>query len=82
MTNVDNYYNMAINSFFVIILKIVFVGLMLILIRVTVPRIKIESLTKLGWLLVLGLLMLSSTVFLLTFWLSIIWLKVYFLFLN
>lgn len=45
------------------ILKIVLIVLIIILIRVTVVRLKLESLGKIGWIIIIGLVLTSIIFF-------------------
>lgn len=45
------------------ILKIVLIILIIILIRVTVVRLKLESLGKIGWIIIIGLVLTSIVFF-------------------
>ncbi len=48
-----------LSVYFFKIVKVVFVIISIILIRVTVVRLKIESLGKIGWIIILGLVATS-----------------------
>ena len=45
------------------ILKIVFIVIIIILIRVTVVRLKIESLGKVGWVVIIGVVLVNIIFF-------------------